>query len=331
MWWKYTVFLPGLVLLLVGCSARRAYQHLDRAVDLERQGAREEALEAFQAAVDARPDDAFLHRRMGWAYLKQDMLDAARAELERTIELEPDYVVAYQDLAMLSEAQEMPEAAMGWLERAIARVPGYPDRPGRAGPYRDLSRLYMVHDRLDEAMVLLSRVIERWQDNSWAHYRLGILYQQLKWSEKAEVAFKSIQEIEPHSEEDYRVFVDSHSALGNVYYDQEKYEDAMASYQQAIDLNRRDHSSMNNLAWVYAIQGVQLDEGIRLSRRSLRLKPNAPGYLDTLAELYYQKGDLERAVRVIQRALDLSPEDPELLQHLHKQRAKFLSGDRGKV
>ena len=328
--WKKLIFVSGWF-LLIGCHEREAYQYLDQAVQLEKQGDREAALIAFQSAVNAFPNDAFLHRRLGWAFLRQDRFEDARVELERSIDLEPDYVVAYQDLAMLAEIQEMPETAMGWLETAIERVPGYPDRSGRAGPYRDLARLYLGHDRLDEAMDLLSRVTERWEGASWAHYSLGILYQQLKWPEKAVASFQAIQEIEPRTEDDYQLFVDSHGALGNIYYDQEKYDQAISFYQQAIELNRQDHSSLNNLAWVYAIQGKHLEEGIRLSHRSLRLQPDRPGYLDTLSELYYQKGDAEGAMRLNQRALDLAPDDLELQDHLQKQKIKFLSAGGGKV
>ena len=311
--------------LLLGCGEHTAYRHLDTALAYERQRDYEPALAAFQAAVEARPQDAYLHRRLGWAYLKRERYADAQNELEQALALEPDYIAVYQDLATLAEVQDMPEAAIGWLERAIQRAPAYME------PYRGLAQFYIAHDRSNEAMRLLEDAVKRWPGATWAHFRLGLLYQRLKWGEQAEKAFQKILETDPETDLELKLFVDAHAALGNVYYDQEKYEEAVATYSKAIELNPRDHSSLNNLAWVYAVQGIQLEEGIRLSSRSLRLRPDSPIYLDTLAELYFKHGDLERAVEIIRYAISLAPKDPALKAHLQNQLAKFTAAGQGKV
>lgn len=311
--------------LLMGCDQYAAYRHLDNALHFEARGQAEQALVALQAAVDVRPDDAYLRRRLGWALIQRSSYEAAQAELMAALALAPHYLAAYQDLAILSEVQKMPDAATGWLEQAVQVAPAY--RP----MYRDLAGMYLKQDRVNEAQTLLEQVVERWPDATWAHFRLGGLFMRLKWPDRAAPAFKQVVDQQPTTQEDYALYIEAHGALGNAYYEMKDYASAEEFFKKAIELNPADHSSLNNLAWVYAEQGIRLEEGIRLSRRSLRLSPDSPVYLDTLAELHYHLGEIEMAIQLIRRAIAMEPEDAELRAHLQQQLAKFQAHGQGKA
>ena len=313
------------VFLLSGCAEYRAYRHLDRAVALEANRDRETALAIFQAAVDICPEDAVLRRWLGRAYLRRNQYDAARAEFETALGLAPDYMRLYRDLAIVNEALEKPEVAIAWLEKAISQVPEHRES------YRDLVSFYLSHDRLSEAQSLLETVVEQWPKTMWAHFQLGGLYMVLKWPERAEEAYVQVLDIEPKNDNEAGIQARTHGELGNVYYERKNYERAEEFYKKALEINPLDDSSLNNLAWIYAIQGIHLREGIRLSQRSLRLRPHTPSYLDTLAELHYRMGNTERAIFIIRQAIALDPDNPEMRAHLHRQLAKFISGGRGKV
>ena len=313
------------VLLLSGCTEYRAYRHLDRAVTLEANGDPETALAIFQAAVDICPEDAVLRRWLGRAYLRRSQYDAARIEFETALGLAPNYLTLYRDLAAVNEAMKMPEVAIAWLEKAVSKVPAHRES------YRDLVSLYLAHDQLSEAQSLLETVVEQWPKAMWAHFQLGSLYMVLKWPERAEEAYVQVLNIEPENDNEAEIQGRTHGELGNVYYERKNYERAEEFYKQALEINPFDDSSLNNLAWIYAIQRKHLREGIRLSRRSLRLRPHTPSYLDTLAELHYQIGNTDRAIFIIRQAIALDPDNPEMRAHLHRQLAKFISGAREKV
>ncbi|MDA0747140.1 MAG: tetratricopeptide repeat protein, partial [bacterium] len=112
------IYLMALA-VFPGCAEWTAYRYFDDAVVYERARQTEAALEAFQEAVAASPEDAYLHRHLGMAFLRRERYEEAQAELERALEIEPDYVEAYRDLAMVFEVQKLPGAAAGWLERAV--------------------------------------------------------------------------------------------------------------------------------------------------------------------------------------------------------------------
>ena len=316
-----TAVCPSLYCLLVltcGCADRTASRFLEAARVHQSRGEPVAALEALQAAASAVPYDAFYQRRLGLAYLRLGRYAEATASLERALELEPHYAEVYRDLAAAFEAQEMKPAAIAWLERGARQVPGYEPLS------RDLVDLQLSQDRPDEALSILEAAVVRWPDALWAHYRLAHLYLRLELFEKARVALATVLEIEPG-------IAKAHALLGNVLYEQEKYEDAADAYRRAIVLDPDDHSSHNNLAWLYAIQGIRLKEARRLSWRSLQKAPDSPTYLDTLAEIHYRSARYDRAIEVIRHAISLQPEDPALRDHLQRQLDKFMAAYGGRV
>ena len=311
-------YLYCLLVLAGGCADRTASQYLQAARVQESRGELGAALESFQAAASTVPNDAFYQRRLGLAYLRRGMYAEATASLERALELEPHYADVYRDLAAVFAEQEMKSAAIGWLERGTEQVPDYEPL------YRDLVDLQLWQDRPDEAMSILEAAVERWPDALWAHFRLGHLYRQLELFDRAAAALSTVLENEPG-------IAEAHALLGNVLYEQEKYEGAADSYRRAIALNPDDHGSYNNLAWLYAIQGIRLKEAQRLSWRSLQKVPDSPTYLDTLAEIYFRTAQYQRAIEVIRHAISLQPKDPGLRDHLQSQLDKFMAAYSGRV
>ncbi len=311
-------YLYALLVLFGGCADRTASQYFEAARVHQSRGESAAALEALKAAASAVPNDAFYQRHLGLAHLRLGRYAEATASLERALELEPHYADVYRDMAAVFEAQEMKPAAIAWLERGTRKVPGYEPL------FRDLVDLQLLQDRPDEALSILEAAVLRWPDALWAHYRLAHLYHRLELFEKARAALATVLEIEPG-------IAKAHALLGNVLYRQEKYEDAADAYRRAIVLDPDDHSSHNNLAWLYAVQGIRLKEALRLSRRSLQKVPDSPTYLDTLAEIYYRSARYERAIDVIRHAISLQPEDPALRDHLQSQLDKFMSAFGGRV
>jgi len=311
----------GLGMACTGCAQRTAYRYLDLAIRYESGRQEQPALAAFRAAVQVRPDDPFLLRSLARAYSRRGMYAEAEESLRRVLEVEPEYADVFLDMAALSRAQDLPEAAAGWLRQGVAAVPAYMPLN------RALVQFYLAHDRSTEALELLQSLAERRPGEAWVHVSLGYLYQQLDLISEAESSFRRAVASDPD-------LARAHAALGNALVSQGDHASAAEAYREAIVLDPADHTSLNNLAWVYAVQGVRLDEGLQLSRRALQLDPDSPTYLDTLAELYYQLGDREGALAIIRRALAIhaaGPGDPELGEHLRQQLDKFQAARPGKV
>jgi tetratricopeptide (TPR) repeat protein len=91
--------------------------------------------------------------------------------------------------------------------------------------------------------------------------------------------------------------------------------EATALFEQSFDVHHavclmrfpKRATSLNNTAWLAARSQRKLDEALALVERALAIAPDEPAYLDTLAEVHFQRGDREAAVAAARRAAELVP------------------------
>ncbi|NJK91892.1 MAG: tetratricopeptide repeat protein [Blastochloris sp.] len=86
--------------------------------------------------------------------------------------------------------------------------------------------------------------------------------------------------------------------------------------RRSIQLNPKHHQALNSLAYLWANENRNLAEAEKLLTRALELSPNNPGYQDTLAWIYHQKGRYQEAHALLLLALEKLPLNPEILEHL---------------
>ena len=99
--------------------------------------------------------------------------------------------------------------------------------------------------------------------------------------------------------------------------------------EQAADLGRNAAAAQtcNEFAWLVANTEGDLDEALRLARRSLDLVGEQGAYCDTLARVYSAKGDHANALKYQSRAADLLPFN----RAVQKQLAAFQKKAVGKT
>ncbi len=75
-------------------------------------------------------------------------------------------------------------------------------------------------------------------------------------------------------------------------------------------------TALNNLAYLYASQGTDLDRASVLVDRALKANGNNPFYLDTKGLILHQQGKDREALSYLQRAHDKAPNDQAIKDHL---------------
>ncbi|NNF07397.1 MAG: DUF1028 domain-containing protein [Candidatus Eisenbacteria bacterium] len=89
---------------------------------------------------------------------------------------------------------------------------------------------------------------------------------------------------------------------------------AVQLYRDAIRRWPNDAEAKNGLAWFFVEHRVNLDEAMSLAREAYKISPESWQVLDTLAEIYFTKGQLEQAEKLSTKAVEANPENIYLQQ-----------------
>jgi tetratricopeptide (TPR) repeat protein len=63
----------------------------------------------------------------------------------------------------------------------------------------------------------------------------------------------------------------------------------------------------------------RLEEALKHAQKAVELSPDKAAYVDTLAEVHFQRGDRDEAIRHIRRCIELEPDS----QYFHEQLTRF--------
>lgn len=105
-----------------------------------------------------------------------------------------------------------------------------------------------------------------------------------------------------------------------------KREQAKPIYEQILKIQPDNPVALNNLAFIKAEEGVDLDQALTMSQRARQKMPNAPEVSDTLGWIYIKKNLSEDAVRVFKDLTEKVPANPTF--HYHYGMALLQKGDK---
>jgi len=104
---------------------------------------------------------------------------------------------------------------------------------------------------------------------------------------------------------------------------------AQQRYERAVQLDPNAAVASNNLAWLYAQNGGNLDVALQLAQVAKRQLPNTPEVNDTLGFIYYKKDLASLAVPLLQASVEKDSSNPEY--HYHLGLAYGKNGDKSKA
>lgn len=81
----------------------------------------------------------------------------------------------------------------------------------------------------------------------------------------------------------------------------------------------------NNLAWLPARGGGNLDDALAHATHAAQLDPHSAAIADTLAEVYFRRGELGKAVETMQKCVALAPNQPREQKRLEQFQAALAN------
>lgn len=144
----------------------------------------------------------------------------------------------------------------------------------------------------------------------WEIYFIGanFLGEQKKYKEAIELLTKG-----------YKRFPNQHNLLFLIGVYQEKLnlrKESIETMKKLVELDPKNSAALNFLGYMYAEDGVNLDEAESLIKKALALKPNDAYYLDSLGWVYYQKKEFKKALKYLLEAIEIEPNEGVILEHL---------------
>jgi tetratricopeptide (TPR) repeat protein len=151
-----------------------------------------------------------------------------------------------------------------------------------------------------------TKAIELYPTQVMTYYYNGMANYYLKDYTAAEKRFKKTLQI---SGDNAMLKAQVQSLIGDMYYEQKKYDESDKAYEAAIELDNRNAYAMNNFAYHLSTRSTNLEKAATMSKRSLELQPNSSSFLDTYAWILFKQGKYKEAKEYQDKAISSSEDD----------------------
>ena len=155
----------------------------------------------------------------------------------------------------------------------------------------------------------LRRAIEADPSNLEAYGVLGRLYAAQGKLGQAVAEFDALAARQPSAEAP-RIFA------AVLLQTQGNEDEARRRYERIVEANPRAPVAANNLAWIYASRGEQLDRALQLAQSAKAMAPDNPEINDTLGFIYIKKQLPGLAIPPLTLAVERQPTNPSFQYHL---------------
>src|SRR5258706_7133471 len=216
-------------------------------------------------------------------------------------------------VAKCKEAQGQPAAAVQLLQRELAKF------PGRADLRLALVDVEYRSGRLQDARAELEELAGKSPNSFDLQLRLGDVQNRLGDKSAAIQSFGNAHKLKPQ---------DLIAALGlAITLDSSgKTDQARGAYEDVLRIDPENTQALNNLAYIKADEGVDLDQALGYAQRALRHAPNDAGISDTLGLIYIRKKLTGQAVQVLRDLVIREPSNPSF--HMHLGMALYDAGEK---
>ena len=220
----------------------------------------------------------------------------ARAAFERALTIDEASAEAIAGLLTLDTKNRRPDAAKARVEAALAK------RPTDSTLLALAAGVYISAGDSARAEQLLKAAIQSDPENFQIYSMLGGLYYQQKKLDAARAEFEKIAQKQPKP-------VGALTMVASIFELQNKPEEAQKRYEAILQIDPRAGVAANNLAWLYAERGGNLDVALQLAQTAKQQLPKSPEVSDTLGWIYYKKGLPELAVPALEASVAGQPQD----------------------
>jgi len=312
------------------------------------EGSLDLAIEQAQAAIQLNPRNVQAAIISGDAYLRKGDIAKSKQVFEAIAKALPNEPIAPYSLGRVAHAEKNDAKALAYFEDALSK------KPSGVEPLAQITMIKISQGKVNEARERVTKQLEASPNNPLFYNLLGQIWMKAKDLGQAETAFKKAIELDnslfsaymslgqiyyqagktDQAAKEYEAvleknpkMVSAHMLLGIMHENRKEYDKAQSHYEATLKLAPRFAPAANNLAWLIAERGGNLDVALSHAQTAREAKPDDPHIADTLGWIYYKKHAYLLAVNLLKEAVEKLPNNP--VTNFHYGMALFKNGDAG--
>jgi Flp pilus assembly protein TadD len=173
--------------------------------------------------------------------------------------------------------------------------------------------------KLDLAVQQYGSMVAESPQSAMAHLKLGDAYLQAGKVNDAVTEFETARKLAPKDP-----LVNAMLALG--FHNSGRAAEAQKSYRDTLALQSNNPQVKNNLAYLMAETGGNLDDALRMAQEASKAMPADMAISDTVGWIYYKKKNTDSAIQVLSNVVQKDP--TQAVYHYHLAAALLDKGDR---
>jgi tetratricopeptide (TPR) repeat protein len=248
------------------------------------------------------PESAAVHVQIGMLAGRKRNHTAARASFDRATQLQPDQLEALGGLVALDLAERNFAGARARIAAQLAVKPTAMLMTLSARTYAATGDLQSAEAALRQALDLDSGYLD-------AYNAIGQIYVAQGRLNEARAEFDQVAQRSPRP-------VAALTMVGMILQATGDVDGARARFERVMEIDSEAAVAANNLAWIYAETGGNLDVALHLAQTAQKRLPEAAAVSDTLGYIYYKKNLTSLAISTLKLGTEKDPENPTYHYHL---------------
>jgi tetratricopeptide (TPR) repeat protein len=280
----------------------------------------------LEALVQRYPKMNDARVQLAGLYMNQRLFDKAQTEFQQIVDSTPSDIRGFLGLQAIKVAKGKSAEAISAMQDMVSKNPGNPDYRFQLANFQASASAQEFTSNQAHAKQLLQQAADNYKEvlkttpNSvdvWL--RLGVMQRQLGQFDAALASFEQAGNINNKSTEAFLNQALLNDALG-------KKKEAADAYSKVLAIDPENALALNNLAYMTADSGANLDQAMTFAERAKKKAPNSADISDTLGFVYYQKNLNGQALSIFRQNVQEHPQNPTF--RLHLAMALLKQGDK---
>jgi tetratricopeptide (TPR) repeat protein len=265
----------------------------------------------IDALLKEYPKSSVVHALNGTYYGRTNDAARARAAYERALQLNPASLEGMTGIVALDLFQKRIPQARAFVDEQVQRYPDNSDLLVLA------ARVHAADGDAAKVETLLRQAIQADATNTSAYAMLAQVYMGQRKLDAARTEFDAIVARNPKN-------VAAATMAAMIVQAQADLPEAKKRYSAILASDSRAAIAANNLAWIYAEEGANLDAALDLARTAVTIMPNRPEVQDTLGWVYYRQDLPGLAIAPFEQSIAQDGANP--VYHYHLALALWKTG-----